>query len=168
MSEVNKMEKMAAGWYRNAPHLPANGREWLANNVWWLALVGVILGTLAILGIMMTSLLVSSVFVAVGGAYGAVLGGFTLVATLIVLAFAIVSVILTGLAISPLKAKVKKGWTLLFIVMLINILGAFLDFIFTFNISGLLLAVIMAGLGGYLLFEIRSFFVAAKPAKKVA
>ncbi len=166
MSQVNKMEQTVARWYENTPHLPANGRQWLANNIWWLALVGVVLGTLAILGIMMTSLLVSSIFVAVGGAYGAVLGGFTLVATLIILAFAIVSVILTGLAISPLKTKLKKGWTLLFVVMLINVLGAVLDFIFTFNLSGLLLTVIMAGLGGYLLFEIRSFFVVAKPVKK--
>ncbi|HEU5122362.1 MAG TPA: hypothetical protein VFT59_05980 [Candidatus Saccharimonadales bacterium] len=168
MSELNKFEATVASWYKNAPHLPKNGQTWLANNVWWLALVGLILGGMAVLGTILFSFLMGAALVALGGPYGAVAGSVGILVTFVVLAFSIVSLVLMGLAIPGLKARVKKGWTLLFWVVLINVFALALDFLFTFNLLGLVWGLLAAGVGTYFLFEIRSYFGEQHTAKKPA
>jgi hypothetical protein len=165
MSEVNKIEALVASWYKNVPHLPKGGQKWLAENVWWLALVGLLLGGMAVLGTIAVTFFASAALIALGGAAGAVVGGVAVVATLVFLALSIVSLILIGLAISPLKTGAKKGWTLLFITALVNVLAIVIDFLFTFNLFGLVWGLLMAAVGGYFLFEIRSYFVQTKPVK---
>jgi hypothetical protein len=43
METINKLETTVAGWYTGLPHLPKTFTQWLAANVWWLALIGVVL-----------------------------------------------------------------------------------------------------------------------------
>ena len=57
MEVVRKIEKTMAGWYGNVPHLPPNIQKWLADNVWWLAGIGAILGAIAFFGIISASFL---------------------------------------------------------------------------------------------------------------
>ena len=53
MDSLRNLEAMVASWYKGVPHLPKNGQRWLAENAWWLTLVGVILGTMGILSVLL-------------------------------------------------------------------------------------------------------------------
>ena len=165
MKEVNKLEDMIASWYKDVPHLPNTGQIWLADNVWWLALVGLILGSLAVLGTIMFSFFIGAAFIALGGPYGALVGGVAVIATLVLLAFSIISLVLIALAISSLRVRARKGWRLLFLAILVNIAALILDFLLTFNLFGLIWGLLAATVGTYFLFEIRSHFMQIGPAK---
>ena len=168
MESLKNLETMVASWYKSAPRLPKNGQKWLAENAWWLTLVGVILGTMGIISVLMATLVAGTILVGVGGAVGAAVGGIAFVAVLLSLAFAIVDMIIAAMAISPLKAMQKKGWSLLFLVALVNVLSLLVTFLFQLNLFGLLWGLLFAAVGGYFLFEVRDYFsgIKSSPAKK--
>ena len=168
MENLKNLETMVASWYSGMPHLPKDGRKWLAVNAWWLVLVGVILGTLGILSVLLGVLVAGTVLAGYGGPIGAALGGLAIVIVTISLAFAIVDMIISAMAISPLKAMQKKGWSLLFLVALINILSLLVSFLFQLNLFSLIWGFIFAGVGGYFLFEVRDYFHIEHEAKKAA
>ena len=168
MQTVTKIENMAVEWYKGMPHLPANGRRWLSANVWWIALVGVIVGALSIVTVFFGTLLVGMFAATYGGVAGAALAGFGAVVVLLSLLFSIVTMVLTAMAISPLKAKQKRGWTLLFMTVLIQVVAAAIHLLFTFNIFDLIWNLLFIAIGGYFLYEIRDDFSAVKAAKTVA
>lgn len=168
MELVNKFETTVAKWYEKAPHLPVAGRTWLAENVWWLALVGVVLMAFAILGLLSLVFFSGALLVGFAGPIGAVVGGLIWLAGLITLGFLLVQIVLTSLAVTPLKNMRKKGWTLLFIVALLNVAAEALAFLFQWNIFQLFWGVAMAAVGAYFLFEIRSYFVTTAGKKVVS
>lgn len=168
MSEAGTFEKTVAGWFKDVPHLSVNSRQWLAENIWWLTLAGVILGGMIVGGVMMLAVFANVALIALGGVYGAILGGVALVAILIILAFAIASLILAGIAVPSLKTGQKRGWNLLFIVTIINTVGLVVDFLLTFDLFRLVWGTIIAGLVTYLLFEIRGYFGQEKRTDKGA
>lgn len=173
MESVRKLEVTVAQWYKNVPHLPKNVQKWLADNVWWLAIIGAVLGAFAVLAIISGTLLVGAMF-ATAGAVGVALGGLALVAVLVSLATVILTTVLTALAVSPLKVHKKKGWELLFLAELVSLASAVLGGVLSFNVSGILSAVVGVAIGAYFLFEIRGYFgtvattTARKPVVKVA
>lgn len=172
MKDINKLEVLVASWYKDIPHLPAAGQKWLAENVWWLALIGVIFGAFSVFGIISVTFFASAALVALGGAYGAAAGGVVMLATLFYLALAIITLILMGMAITPLKAGLKKGWTLLFIVALVNVVSLIVSFLTSLNFFGLVWGLLATAVGTYFLFEIRGYFTgvakvtSGKPAAK--
>ena len=168
MESIKNLETMVASWYKGVPHLPKNGQKWLAENAWWLVLVGVILGTLGILSVLLGTLLVGTLLAGVGGPVGAAIGGLAFVIVVISLAFGVVDMVISAMAISPLKAMRKKGWSLLFLVSLINVLSLVVSFLFQLNLFSLVWGLIFAGVGGYFLFEVRDYFHAEHGAKKAA
>lgn len=167
MKDIYKLETFIASWYKDVPHLSKTSQVWLAENVWWLALIGVILGATGIFGVLSIALVTGVALIALGGVYGAILSGVMLIAALLFLALAIACLVLTALSISPLKAGLKKGWTLLFAVALVNVVALALNFLTRFDLFGLVWGLLMTALGGYLLFEIRDHFVSTgKSAKR--
>jgi hypothetical protein len=167
MESISKLETTVASWYKSMPHLSEAGRKWLAENVWWIALVGVILGVLGIWGILTILFFTSAVLTGFGGIAGAAVTGVLWIATFVGLLFSVLDLVLTGVAINPLKAQLKKGWTLLFVVLLINVASAVVGFLFKYNLIELIWSLLTSAAVGYFLFEIRSHFVAARTAKKV-
>lgn len=168
MESLRNLETMVASWYKGMPHLPKNGRQWLAENAWWLVLIGVILGTFGILSVLLATLFAGTLLAGYGGPVGAAIGGLAFVIVIISLAFAVVDMVFSAMAIAPLQAMRKKGWSLLFLVSLINVLSLLVSFLFQLNLFSLIWGLIFAGIGGYFLFEIRDYFLAAHPAKKSA
>lgn len=176
MESIHKLEKTVAGWYKNVPHLPAGGQKWLADNVWWIVLVGLVLTVLAIFpmiaAVLFAGAVVGGLGAAYGGAYGAAgvaLTGTLLLAAWVAIAFLLFEAILLGLAISPLKAHKKKGWDLLFILALINVLSVVVSGLIGFNLMSLIWGLLWAAVGAYFLFEIRGHFgekAAHQPAAK--
>lgn len=166
MESLRKLETTVALWYKNAPHLPRSGQQWLATNAWWLVLIGVILGAVGVFSIISGVLLAGAVLTGVGGAVGAALGGIALLAVLVALVFAIADVVLGAVAIMPLKSMQRRGWTLLFVIVLVNVLSIVVTFLFNFSLFGLVWGLLCVAVGAYFLFEIRDFYEAEKPARK--
>ncbi len=171
METVKSLESTVAGWYKDVPHLPADARKWIANNLWWLTIVGLVLSAFALLSTIGALLLVlglSGTAIGAAGMYGSPVAGGVIgaawVGTLVVLVSLAATLVLLGMAVSPLKVKAKKGWTLLFVVLLLNLALNVIGSLLVFNVIGLLMGVLWAGIEAYFLFEIRSEFGhAAKP-----
>lgn len=176
MESVHKLEKTVADWYKGMPHLPSGGQKWLADNVWWIVIIGVVLSAFGLFGIISLLFLAGAGLTLAGGAIGsgygaaagAALGGLLIITSLISLAVYIVELVLMVMAISPLKAHKKLGWDLLFIVTLINVASIVVTGLIAMNIFSIFWGLVWAAVGAYFLFEIRSHFEGHKVATKKA
>lgn len=168
MERVTKIEEFAASWYEKLPHLPESARTWLADNCWWMVLISVIIGGLSVIGVLSMSLLAGLLLAGIAGVAGVAAGGFIILFVLLWLALAVLSVILLALAINPLKRKEKKGWTLVFMVALVNVAAVAVKVIFDFEIASFVFGLIGSAIAGYFLFEIRNRFVAVTVVTPVA
>jgi hypothetical protein len=170
MEFVNKVEHRVAAWYEKAPHLPVGGRQWLGENVWWIVLVGTILGAFGILNIVFFGTLAALFVVGFGGPVGAAIAGVAAIVMVLSLIGAILEIVITALAIKPLKDKQKKGWSLLLLALLVALGFVLLTFLFNFELSSFIISVLWTAVVGYFLFEIRDQFgpvtVKAQAAKK--
>lgn len=158
MNSVGKLEITIAGWYKGLPHLPAEVRKWLAENVWWITLVGVIFGAFSVLGMLFFSLLAGAALTAIAGGLGAVAGAAIFLSVLFAVLLGVACLVLAGMAINPLKAMQKKGWTLLFWVFLIEVATVVVTNLLSANFMGLIWGLLWAAVGGYFIFELRSYF----------
>lgn len=174
MKQVRELENKLHGWYKGAPHLPKEAQHWLADNVWWLALIGAILSALGlfiVIPLLLAALALTTAvapFAAGYGYYPDVIGLGWLATTLSLISY-VATGILLAMSVSPLKVKAKKGWELVFLSYLVNFGLSILGAVVTFSIVGVFGAFIGAAIGGYFLFEIYSYFGAkAKAEPKVA
>jgi uncharacterized membrane protein YhaH (DUF805 family) len=119
MEFVNKVENRVAAWYEKAPHLPVGGRQWLGANVWWIVLVGTIIGAFGILNIIFFGALAALFVVGYGGPVGAAIAGVAAIVMVLSLIGAILEIVITAMAIKPLKDKQKKGWSLLLLALIV-------------------------------------------------
>ena len=168
MSTLSSLEKTIAGWYKNAPHLPKNASAWLSENVWWLALIGVVLsvlGLFAIIPALFATLAFTTYFAGMAGtyapaSYGAI-SAFSWLSVLITVVGYIATTAILAMAISPLKTKSKKGWTLLFLSFLVNLVVSVASALVVANVFSIIGTFIAAAIGAYFLFEVHSYFGAA-------
>lgn len=171
METLRKVELTVASWYEGAPHLPENGRKWLAVNLWWLTLIGVVLGVIGASTLLM-ALFAGAAILTLSGNLTVATGGTLAYAAFITLTFAVANIVLMAVAIAPLKALRKPGWTLLFATVLVNVLSLVVSFVFYYNLMSLLWGLVFAAVGAYFLFEVRGFYEVAptkgKTAKKPA
>ena len=144
-------------WHKNLPHLPENARKWLADNAWWLVLVGVVFSVFAIFSLFSLLGWVS----AVAGAYGVGPGANVMLSAFLGIAVLILVVILYALAISPLKAHLKRGWDLVFTASLISAAGRIISGIVGVDFGTILGSVIGLAISAYILFEVRDHFTPA-------
>lgn len=165
MENVRKLEATVASWYKKAPHLPKEGSKWIAANAWWLALIGLIIGAFGVLSVISLTFFAGALLAGYGGIVGAAIGGLAFFAVFISLLFAIVILVIMATAIQPLKAMSKKGWNLLFIIMLLEVASLALTLLLTFDVFGTIWGLLWAAVGGYFLFEIREYYTESKKAE---
>ena len=65
METLHKLEDTIEGWLKPLPHLPEDWRKWIANNSWWITLIGVIISAFGILGLAYALMIAISFFGAV-------------------------------------------------------------------------------------------------------
>lgn len=164
MEFVSKLERTIEGWFGDMPHLPVVARKWIATNIWWIVAIATILNAIAIL-IWITGFF--SNIAILGGAVVSyyVSAAFIAVATVklgAVLIFAMIQFVLLAMAIRPLREKQKKGWTLLFWVLLISAVSVVMSSLITLSvpsfIADLLFGALGVAIGAYFIFEIRHEF----------
>lgn len=147
----HSLEQWIERAWRGIPHLPVEGRRWLARAAWIIALIGFIIYILN--GLWLLS---------VSGLYLRESNVFGLFISLVNLAFVVIEAIVLGNALLPLKARNKKGWSLLFVLGLIFSLNILIDSLLTLTIFGFLLGIIYGivavGIYAYFLFEVRGQF----------
>ena len=177
MNRVQKLESLTESWLRPLPHLPSSFRKWLADNAWWLAVITAFVSAVAALAALNG---IFSYISYVGNADS--YAGFYVTAPnptswllsslLGLIYFAAVTVLLARAA-TPLKEHQRRGWDMVFIVLVLGAAKLVLDALFSFSFFGFIFAIIFGwiwvAIAAYLLFEVRSYFVKsghAKPAKK--
>ncbi|MEO5949989.1 MAG: hypothetical protein ABIQ04_00925 [Candidatus Saccharimonadales bacterium] len=159
MEQINKLQLTVAEWLKDVPHLPVEVRKWIAQNIWWITIVGVVFGAFGIIGALLAVAVVGSVSTALGGVVvGAALTGTLLIATFVSLALLIITVILESMAIKPLKVLNKKGWDLLFLVTIVSLLFGLVSALIRIDVVGVITSVLSAGVSSYFLFEIIGYF----------
>lgn len=169
MDTVHKLEKSIEEWLKPLPHLPNDWRQWIAKNVWWIVLIGVILsviGGLMLIGAVFTAMgaiaTVNTVYSSLGVNVAPLYNGWWYAATIASLIFLVITVVINALAITPLKAQSKKGWNLLFLTFLVGVVSSIVSIVLnitTFNVVGSVIGgVIGVVISAYFLFEIRSYF----------
>lgn len=175
MEFIKKCETTIAGWFAQAPHMSKSGRTWLVKNIWWMALVGAIIGAVGLVVTMIGTLFAGALLSTFGGFVGALIAAPLVLAILIASAAAIATVVLLFVAVSPLKEGQRRGWTLLFIAILLQVAVEALTLILTFNVFEVVWGLLFAAIAAYFLFEIREQYssptarsVAAKTPKKSA
>lgn len=172
MEYITKLERIVIGWFKDIPHLPAGARKWIGNNVWWLAIIGLVLSGISVIGLLLSiaglalaggvaaSYYASSTFVA-----------FALINAIVALVFAVLDCVLLAMAISPLREKQKKGWVLLFMTLLLGAVSTVVSAILTLSllsfITSILFGAIWLAIGAYLLSEIHGEFAHVERSKGV-
>jgi hypothetical protein len=167
MEQISKLESRIAEWYDKLPHLPKTWRVWLADNSWWIVLIGVVATILMLLALLQLALLGGLALTVAFGAYGAVLSGFLVLVTLVWSALVIIDLVLMVLAVRPLRAKQKRGWTYLFIMALISVAVAVVRVLWNGQLPEMVSGLMSVAIGGYILFEIREYFTPTETTARV-
>lgn len=164
MDALKSLEMSLVKATKDLPHLPKGVTTWLVENAWWLVLIGVVIGVLAVFPMIGTVMFIGGVSaVYLGVSYS----GMYLVSSWISLAALTATIIIEAMAIQPLKVKQKRGWNLLFAASLLGIVGSLVSAFIVGNIfGGIFTAAITAAISMYVLFELRPHYVGApvKPA----
>ena len=164
MDFLVKIEKRVFDWFKKSPNIPNEMRKWLADNVWWFVIIGLILsvinilraasfiqGQLALQGTAANSYYVSST-----------VSDWAIVTSAISLVFIIIEALLFFFAIQPLREKQKKGWVLLFGAWLVSGVALVVNAFLTLGILSFIITILFGAvwlvISGYFLFEIHGQF----------
>lgn len=153
MELVRNIEKTMREWYRGLPHLPTNISKWIAQNAWWLVIIGLVVGAISVLSTL-SILGIGTAYVAL---YAPVLGA-ALAATWVWLLIIVVALVIQAMAVTPLKAMQRRGWELLFLAFLITASGGAASELLQGDVAGLLGSLLGLAIGAYVLFEIDRYF----------
>ena len=156
MQYVDSVSNTVAKWMKDVPHLPKGFTKWLAENSWWLTIVGVVFSVFGVFGILAAMTAGSALLVVVGAP---ALGGMFFVSSLVSLVGIGISVVAEVMAITPLKAMKKRGWDLMFFVLLVSVVIGLLGGLLTANVGSVLFGLIGAAIGAYVLIELKQYFV---------
>ena len=159
MSVVKQLETNLEGLFKSAPPLPENAKKTLVD-VWpWIALVFGILQLLVAFGLWGIVTTAERVV----NTYASIYSGQTLLSatdkTIIFLAIAVlvVDAVILLKAYPELKKHTRKGWDLLFLGTLVNVVYAVVSlFINQRGLGSFLFSLLGSAIGFYLLFQVRS------------
>jgi hypothetical protein len=136
--------------------LPADAKKWIADNAWWIALIGGLLSAGGALAFWQVAHAADELVRVYGVLTGTTSLGFMWYVLLIVMA---ASAALMLLAVSPLKNHRKMGWNLLYYNMMLNlVVGILYLFVSGYGAANLIGSVIGVAIGWFFLFQVRSQF----------
>jgi len=173
MKFLNKLEEKVFGWFKAAPNLPNEARKTLAENAWWIVIIGITLMVISALRtldflekqVALQSTVVGSYYVSSAASDWTI---FTAVVSVI---FLILQIVLLAVAIKPLKQMQKKGWVLIFASWLLGGVALVINALLTLGIVSFIITVLFGAvwlaISGYFLFEIHGHFAHVERSKGV-
>lgn len=174
MEMVKKLDAKLAELFKDLPPLPKSSKEVLAQ-IWpWLALIGGILQALAALAVWRL-LTWTNKWEGVSEYYtratGVDVGLSALDKTAIYIGVVVlvVDAIILLMAYSPLRNRLRRGWDLLFIAALLNVVYSVISiFISGRGFSSFIFSLLGSAVGFYLLYQVKELYgsKATKPAPK--
>jgi hypothetical protein len=172
---VNWAEKASGRIISNIPNLPKGGQKWLAQNIWWIVLVGVILGVVGIIS-QIKHLVDINTAVNTLGVFGQYIAqrafsGWWMTVYVITLVLSALVLFIASQSIQPLKKKQAKGWRILFFSLVAGLVAAVVAAVLGLDVANIItstaIGLIAFLIGAYFLFQVKSFFEpTAKTAKK--
>ncbi len=165
MSVIKTAENRLADVFKGMPKLSESSKESLAK-VWpWIALVFGVIQLAAVWGLWnylrdysKAADYLNGFNLYLNGNNGLLTGSEKFVIYLALIALAVDAVLLL-MAYSPLKARARRGWDLLFLASLINVVYAVISlFMRGGGASDFLFSLIGSAVGFYLLFQVREKF----------
>jgi hypothetical protein len=173
MELLAKLERQILTWAKGIPHLPLSARQWLGENIWWIALVGAILTGIAGLLNFIAVMGVVSVLGTVAAAYYATasITSWAIVTGLVNVVFIVLIAVALAAAVKPLQAKQKKGWVLLFASWLLSAAFIVVGAVISLNPFDFIVSILFGAIGlaasGYILFELHGQFAHVEKSKGV-
>lgn len=166
MEALHKLEDQLAPLFKDMPALPKGFKDALVQYWPYIALVlGILqlLAAISLFGLVATAnTFISYAGYVTGNAYT----GFSLIAAYAGIVLLLVNAVIFLMAYSPLTKKLKRGWDLLFLSIIINLVyGITQVFIGSRGVSSMLGSLLGTAIGLYLLFQIRSLYTAKKATK---
>lgn len=168
MENIKQLESKIEEWLKPLPHLPANARKWISENLWWITIVGAVLEAWAIWTLIRVTYFVSSYYNAwsdfakqLGVDTGVTVSAWDNITVIGCAIFMIASIALMIASIKPLKDMKKRGWDIMFLAYLLSMGYAIFNMLNNFSFGAIISVVISAVIGAYFLFEIKSHFVKA-------
>lgn len=165
MELVNKIEKQLEGVFKDLPVLPKNAKDTLASVLPWIALVFGVLQLLAALGLWR---LVSATneFIDYANDLSQSIGGsgigYSSTDKVVIyggILILLVDAVILLMAFQPLGKKLKRGWDLLFLSSLINVVYAFTQiFISGRGIGSFIVSLVFSAIGFYFLYQVRELY----------
>lgn len=164
------IESKVIDFHAKLPHLPNTGRQWLADNVWWIVLIAAVVGAVGAAALVLVTM-IGGVFLA--GAvflFSAKFGGLALLAVTAAIMLMLANVVISIVAINPLREKMRKGWLLLVASLAVGFVAAILTDIVQLDDWAVIKDGLFLAIGLYVMFEIRDYFTKtpAVPAKAVS
>ncbi|MEK7621486.1 MAG: hypothetical protein AAB395_04015 [Patescibacteria group bacterium] len=173
MGALQSLEDQLAGLFKDLPALPKGAKDLLVS--WWpyLALILGALQLLAAWGLYQLANWSSAYLDSLNRLSQYTTGtsvGYSDTDKMIIyggVALLAVNAVIFFMAYSPLTKKAKRGWDLLFLASVINVVyGIVQIFMSGRGIGSFLVSLVGSAIGFYLLFQIRERYSASKTAKK--
>lgn len=159
MEQIKQLEKNIEVWLKPVPHLPESWRKWLAENIWWFTVIGIVLSVMGALAIL-TALSVALPFILVASFFGFNL--FSFLFSIVSLVLYVGIIVAMSKAVTPLRSLHRKGWDLMFTATVISYLISAIGLLVNFNavtfVSSVAGAAIGIAISAYFMFEIRTYF----------
>lgn len=157
-------QKLDEVFHKKAPfQFPAGLTNWLADNSWWLVLVGAVLSVLGILSTLSTMNYVNQAGLYLDSVAYPGTGSFQQSKNLLYVSMlsSAISAVLLFMASSKLKAHQKAGWNLMYYSFLINAVLSLVGSLvfspgsFVYSLIGFAIGFVI---GAYILFQLRAKF----------
>lgn len=173
MADVKGLEtKLNEVFGEKAPKLPEGGKKFLVDIAPWVTIVGAVLSVFGAWGLWNAARTVNHL-AEWSNELSRTFGDGTTVSTSKLTVFVwlgvalmLVNAVLYFMAFNPLKAHLKKGWDLLFYVMLLNIAYSVVSlFIDGQGLGSFVMSMFFTAIGVWLLFQVRPAYLGKKPAE---
>lgn len=174
MGALQSLEDQLAGLFKDLPPLPKGAKDLLVS--WWpyIALAIGVLQLLAAWGLWQAANWSSAYLDSINRLSQYATGtsiGYSDTDRMIIyggIILLVVNAVIFFMAYSPLTKRAKRGWDLLFLASVINVVYGFIQiFMSGRGVGSFLVSLVGSAIGFYLLFQIRERYAKGKPAKKV-
>lgn len=165
MKQLEQVEKSLSGLFKDLPSIPKNSRDAIVNIMPWIALVFGVVQVLFAIGVWRLADVVDrtadlvNTYAAYYTVPAAHISAFDRSVIYLGAVVLLVEGIIGILAYKALAARQRRGWDLVFLAALINVLYAVLSiFINGRGFGSFIMSLLGSAIGFYLLFQIKSAY----------